>query len=180
MISVQPVKLCKTWPTSDNMCIHSKSSSSKLRQTTSFLSACFPSPFGFLFLQLPSFINSLPLRSYAIFLYCWALSPSDLETEQYGWKPTSKICFLFILSFLFTLMRGKPHWAVCYSKYLAIFSADLSPPPTAPPPKSFIPFSPHIFFQFQDIEHEKDSIMIEEVENGKRGVSLTKKALSTE
>lgn len=105
----------------------------------------FPSPFGFLFLQLPSFINSLPLCSCAIFLYCWALSPSDPETEQYGWKPTSKICFLFILSFLFTLMRGKPHWGVCYSKYLAIFSADLSPPPTVPPPKKKLHsiFSPY-------------------------------------
>lgn len=185
MISVQPVKLCKTCPTSDNMCIHSQSSSSKLRQTTSFLSAYFPSllPLAFYFYSFPHsstlFLSTLVL----FFLYCWALSPSDPETEQYGWKPTSKICFLFILSFPFTLMRGKPHWAVCYSKYLAIFSADLSPPPTVlppPPKKSFIPFSPHIFFQFQDIEHEKDSIMIEEVENGKRGVSLTKKAMSTE
>lgn len=53
-------------------------------------------------------------------------------------------------------------------------SSSNSPPPQR---KSFIPFSPHIFFQFQDIEHEKDSIMIEEVENGKRGVNLTKKSI---
>lgn len=158
-------------------CIHSQSSSSKLRQTTSFLSACFPSllPLAFYFYSFP---HSSTLFLSALVLFFILLSTIPFRSRNWTiWLEADIKNLLPLHSVLSFHVNERNVIQNILPSSLQIYLLLQQFPPQR---KSFIPFSPHIFFQFQDIEHEKDSIMIEEVENGKRGVNLTKKALSTE
>lgn len=65
-----------------------------------------------------TFIHTLSLPSA---LHCTE-PPTDPGTEQCGAKPTSKECFLFILSFLSKLMRGKPSFDKSAFQHISPFS----------------------------------------------------------
>lgn len=152
MISVQPVKLFKTWPTSDNMCIHSQSSSSKLRQTTSFLSACFPSllPLAFYFYSFP---HSSTLFLSALVLFFILLSTIPFRSRNWTIWLEADIKNLFplhsVLSFHVnerkTSLRSVLFKISCHLLCRFISSSNSSPPKE----KASFHFLPIFSFSFR-------------------------------
>lgn len=83
-------------------------SDSKQRQTTSFLFCLHPPPLSsWLSIFIASLIHQLS-SSTPLFSTTESNTQLILKLNNVAQSQTSKICFLFILSFLSTLMREKP------------------------------------------------------------------------
>lgn len=87
---------------SSNICIHSQSNVSTLRQATA--SFCLLPPFYFYGVPHSSAASSL---LYSTFVSTENITQLIQNMNNVAPSQLSKICFLLILSFLFTLMRGK-------------------------------------------------------------------------
>ena len=92
------------------------------KQIVFFLLTSLPPTLAFYFSGLPH-SSARFLSPLLLFLfYGWNIPQmiENLNNEAQSW--IAKICFLFILSLVFLLMRENIQWAACFSKYLAIFT----------------------------------------------------------